>query len=314
MKYCIHCGKELQDGTKFCVGCGAPVADPAEGVNPQTVGMNGNQPLPGNQIPEKKKSKSKVWMIVLLVIVLLVVAIGGGICLAFFMAESEKNAGKESRLESVEKEDSEEDTENTSVEEETTEASTDNTDATEEVATKETEVLEEAESSRERADAIFKEVAGDYYFSSGAGGWGTGIAIDEKGYFEGDYHDSNMGESGDGYDATVYISNFNGRFGNVKKIDDYTYSAELLYLDYEEVPADEWIESVEGSNVRYIAAGAYGLDGAKEVMFYLPGKPVDELSEEYISWVFWSLEEGEETLPFYGLYNVDEQLGFSGER
>ena len=38
-----------------------------------------------------------------------------------------------------------------------------------------------------------------YYFSSGAGGWGEEFVIERDGYFKGSFHDSDMGDTGEGY-------------------------------------------------------------------------------------------------------------------
>ena len=50
------------------------------------------------------------------------------------------------------------------------------------------------------------------------------------------------------------------------------------------------------------------------MLIYLPGAPLDELPMEYLSWVgyFDLTMTTDTTLPFYGLYNEDDQSGFSG--
>ena len=51
---------------------------------------------------------------------------------------------------------------------------------------------------------VFGLFAGDYAFASGVGGWGTTMTINPDGTFVGQFYDSTMGESGDGYDSTLY--------------------------------------------------------------------------------------------------------------
>lgn len=55
------------------------------------------------------------------------------------------------------------------------------------------------------------------------------------------------------------------------------------------------------------------MDDAKQFYNYLPGKPIDELSEEFLGWVHLS-DTSLITLPsdFYGLYNQNGKEGFSG--
>ena len=147
-----------------------------------------------------------------------------------------------------------------------------------------------------------------FYFSSGAGGWGTELKLNPDGSFTGCYHDSDMGDTGDGYpNGTVYICNFSGKFENIKKIDEYSYQMTLTNLTIEETP-DEWIE--EG--IKYIASGPYGIEGGTNFIFYMPNTPISSLSEEFLSW--WpgryDLSEPKDTLTGYGILNVETQEGF----
>ena len=53
----------------------------------------------------------------------------------------------------------------------------------------------------------------NFLFCSGAGGWSTGLKLNADGTFSGEYHDSNMGETGDGYpNGTMYECTFSGKF------------------------------------------------------------------------------------------------------
>lgn len=149
-----------------------------------------------------------------------------------------------------------------------------------------------------------------FYFSSGAGGWWTELRIHEDGTFEGYFHDSDMGDTGDGYpDGTVYVCDFSGQFGEPEKINEYTYSARIENIELAKEP--DTLEIIDG--IRYINSEPYGLDGAESVLFYLEGAPLAELPEGYRSWVhYYDLDSPEETeLPFIGLYNEAEESGFS---
>jgi RNA polymerase sigma factor (sigma-70 family) len=149
-----------------------------------------------------------------------------------------------------------------------------------------------------------------FSFSSGAGAWSTGVVIYPDGTFEGSYHDSDMGDSGDGYKSTVYYCSFSGKFTNIKKVDDYTYSMELESITTAD---EEGIETIE-DEVRYVASYPYGMDAGKEFLLYCPGATISELPEDFINWVsmVWSYGNNEppKTLQFYGLYNVEKGYGF----
>lgn len=147
-------------------------------------------------------------------------------------------------------------------------------------------------------------------FLSGAGGWGTSISLHNDGSFTGEYHDSEMGDMGENYpDGTVYICEFKGKFKDIEKIDDNSYSLVLEKIDTEVETGKEWIKD----NIRYIAAEPYGITGGEEFIFYTPEMPIDNLSEEFLSW--WpgrllSSKESQEKLLVYGLYNKNDGSGF----
>ena len=163
------------------------------------------------------------------------------------------------------------------------------------------------------AETLFASLADQFSFSSGAGGWSTELMINDDGSFTGAYHDSDMGDIGDDYPGgTIYISSFSGRFGDVEKVNDTTYSMHLKEIRLENEVGDEWIED----DVRYVASEPYGLDNADEIMVYLEGTPTADLPEEFLSWIAMPRAWGEdipEVLPCQGLYNVAGQEGFSGE-
>ncbi len=166
------------------------------------------------------------------------------------------------------------------------------------------------------APDLFSQMPSNYFFSSGAGAWGTYLTVYPDGSFEGEYSDSDMGDSGDGYDATHYSSVFTGRFINPVKINDMVYAFELESISYEKPVDTEEIVSWDGgeTNVREIYTDAYGLAGGKTFYLYVPGIRVSKLPEECINWTYGvgGLSEDKKTLEAYGLYNTDEQLGFFG--
>jgi len=183
-------------------------------------------------------------------------------------------------------------------------------EATEEPAKEAEEVAEEL--AEETANGIsyadFKYKS--FYFSSGAGGWDTSLVIDEDGNFNGTYHDSDMGCTGDGYEyGTMYWCEFTGKLGTIEKINDFTYSAKIESLNYANTVGTEEIID----QVLYVYSEAYGLSGTDHLLIYTPDAPVAELSEDYMSWVNMARWENpdDEKLGFFGLFNESEGNGFS---
>ena len=184
--------------------------------------------------------------------------------------------------------------------------------------TKNTVDTEEKEDTKDTADTEEKEDAafsyGDlenvlFVFSSGAGGWCTTLDVEADGSFSGAYHDSDMGDAGEGYpNGTFYYSVFSGKFAQLEQINDYTYATTVDEIQVKnEVGTEEIIDGV-----KYIYSEPYGLEDAGEILFYTKGAPVSELPEGYLSWVQYNYDLGE-TLPFYGLYNQQTESGFAGE-
>ena len=150
-----------------------------------------------------------------------------------------------------------------------------------------------------------------FYFASGVGGWGTSLFLQQDGSFYGSFHDSDMGDSGDGYpNGTRYVCVFSGSFSEPSKVNEYTYIFRIDQIAYENEPGI--VEYADG--VRLIYSEPYGLDNAEDFLLYLPGAPLSALPEEFLGWVRYNdLSDTEDTiLPMYGLYNENAEEGFSG--
>ncbi|MBQ1935524.1 MAG: hypothetical protein II351_01570 [Clostridia bacterium] len=148
-----------------------------------------------------------------------------------------------------------------------------------------------------------------FSFTSGAGAWSTELFLYPDGTFTGSFHDSNMGEIGDGYPhGTVYTSDFEGRFIITEKQDKNTYALSLAELTNKYEPKkDWWIED----QILYRASEPYGLEDGETFFLYTPKKATAELSEMFLSW--WPLrfeKEQPEALGCYGIENVEGGSGF----
>ena len=189
-----------------------------------------------------------------------------------------------------------------------------NLSETETVATEST-VLEN-EYSTEESTAIESETAQNndltfedlsqlgFSFMSGAGGWSEEFNIERDGYFTGQYHDSEMGIRGEGYDSgSVYFSSYSGHFTDLIKINDYTYQMKLADITY-----DYPVDTAEiKDDIRYIYTESYCLGGTDTFNIYLKGTPVSELSEEVYSWLHM-INENESKLTFVAI--ADEANGY----
>ena len=151
-----------------------------------------------------------------------------------------------------------------------------------------------------------------YEFSSGAGGWSTDFTIEEDGSFRGNYHDSELGDTGEGYEnGTVICADFEGHFSELSKVSDYVYEMKLLDITYGKEGGTE--EIADGVRYSYVD-DAYGLTGTERFLVYIPGAAVSDLDEEVYTWVMWSVE-GSDTLTMPIIVNEDQKEGiYSYER
>lgn len=148
-------------------------------------------------------------------------------------------------------------------------------------------------------------------FASGASSAGTMLMLHQDGSFEGKHFDHENAASKEHPNGIEYICNFNGKFENIKQINEYAYSMVLGELATEKEEGEEWVED----GILYIASKPWGLEGGKEFLLYAPETPLDELSEDFLLWWmgWWSYaqdEENPQALPCYGLLNVETEQGF----
>ena len=171
---------------------------------------------------------------------------------------------------------------------------------------------EETPSASELSAGLFAQLDGrDFNFASGAGGWWTTLTFGPNGTFTGNFHDSNMGETGDGYpNGTVYVCDFSGSFSDAEKVDDLTWTIRLKNVSLSQVPGET--EITDG--VRYIYAEPYGLDDGDLFYLYLPGHATAGLPPQFMEWICtpnaWWGDSIPSALPFWGMYNVGGGMGF----
>lgn len=164
--------------------------------------------------------------------------------------------------------------------------------------------------AEDEKNPIFDVLPLEFVFSSGAGAWQSIITLNSDGSFKGTYSDAEMGSNGEDYpNGTVYTCEFSGKFEEIKQVNDYTYTMTLTEVTTEKKEGEEWIED----QIRYIAAGPYGLENGKEFLLYTPETPIKELSEEFLNWWpkrYLQEEQALEKLSCYGIYNKETESGF----
>ena len=158
--------------------------------------------------------------------------------------------------------------------------------------------------------SIWEEVPEYFVFSSGVGAWATELQMEDDGSFTGVYHDSEMGDTGDGYpNGTVYFCNFSGKFTEPLRFDKCMYEMDLDELETEGTEGESYIES----GVRYVYSEPYGISGGTQFTLYTPGQPYDMVSEDFAWWVrSVSGSQDTDSLTCYAICNAATQDGFVG--
>lgn len=179
------------------------------------------------------------------------------------------------------------------------------TETTETIITtsEETSIVEEPKNSTVPLPAVL-----NFIFTSGAGGWWTEVELLEDGSFHGEYIDGELGDTGEGYpNGSAYICVFEGKFKNFEKVNNYTYSMSVDYINTLHSIGSTWIED----DIRYIATEPYGFDGGTEFLLYTPKTPVSGLPEDFLMWIYRNADVSD-TLNCYAIRNLANEQGFAG--
>ncbi len=159
-------------------------------------------------------------------------------------------------------------------------------------------------------EVIFKKLTKLFIFTSGAGGWYTGMSISKDGSVKGTYTDMNRGITGSNYpNGQMYISKFTGKFRNLVKVNDYEYKMTLTDLDYPKVGETKIVNGVKIDTTE-----PYGIANAKspgkEFILYLPGRPVKDLPQEVGGWIYDFKNRMPEKLTRAVIFNKDKGWAF----
>nr|WP_300830677.1 M56 family metallopeptidase [uncultured Acetatifactor sp.] len=149
----------------------------------------------------------------------------------------------------------------------------------------------------------------EFIMASGASSSYTRLSLHPDGSFEG-FHSDNENMAAEEYpQGTRYYCEFTGRFDEITKIDEYSFSMRLAELNYGTERDKVWIQD----EVRYIGSEAFGVERGEDFRFYLPGAPLGDLDEAFTEWSpdYYLWRDGAiDRLSSYGLYNVEGGYGF----
>ena len=152
----------------------------------------------------------------------------------------------------------------------------------------------------------------EWSFMSGAGAWSTDMRILEDGSFWGEYHDSEMGETGEEYpEGTIYCCSFYGAMSFAGQADEYSWNCVIDSLTVNEEVGQETV----GEGIRFVYTQPYGISAGDTMRLYRPGTPVSALPEDMYIWAHVYTDNGvAEELEDWFLCSEKNESGFVGYR
>ena len=164
----------------------------------------------------------------------------------------------------------------------------------------------------EEEETVFEQMSRmEWSFLSGVGGWSTDLHVAADGSFTGEFHDGELGETGENYpNGTIYGCLFEGRFSYAGEAENNAVKIRVDALSLTEGQAPEAIED----GVRYVTVDeVYGLTEGDEMLLYAPGTPVSIFSEELLFWAHvMDREDPPAELDNWFLCSEKNETGFVG--
>ena len=147
--------------------------------------------------------------------------------------------------------------------------------------------------------------------STSSGTWSTRVTILPDGTFTGVYTDTNTEATGTDYPkGTAHTCSFSGRFTHIKQRDEYTFTMSVSDISTEHTTGEKWVKD----GTLYIGADPYGFETGSEFELYLPGKPAENLSWNFLNWcVDYAMNGYPTTLDRVALCNTTAAYGFFSE-
>lgn len=146
-------------------------------------------------------------------------------------------------------------------------------------------------------------------FSSGAGGWSTDLQTAGDGSFNGTFHDSEMGEADEAYpNGTVYVCSFSGRLSVQEQLGETSWRVHIDSLETEKEAGEAWFED----DMRFVTTDPYGIREGDDFVLYVPGTPVEALTEEMRMWAHLLGDETPDVLADWFMYSETNDSGFVG--
>lgn len=133
---------------------------------------------------------------------------------------------------------------------------------------------------------FWRQVKGKYIFSAGAGAWSTIMTVNADGSFSADYHDSDLGVTGDGYpNGSRSIASGTGKFNYSKRNDDGSFSMTCDQKAFHQNGTVGDVTIKDGVRIETVD-GIYGLTPCGTFTVYPAGYATSALSDDVKGWMY----------------------------
>ena len=153
-----------------------------------------------------------------------------------------------------------------------------------------------------RTGTEFSAYAGSYYFQVGVGNRYVKIDLNSDGTFTGAYSDTNLGESGSGYNFTTYYNEFSGSFDGPHSTGTYEYGTYVKNFKLKYKVGSSAIKTDEyGQKIRYVYSTPSGIAQRDYFRLFIQGTPTSALPDDFTNYVMYLSDN---YLPYHAFYNV----------
>lgn len=140
---------------------------------------------------------------------------------------------------------------------------------------------------------------------SGNGAWHSTLMLNPDGTFSGEYSDWNSS-------GRSVLCEFSGKFENIKKNNEYSYSLTLKSFKSKYKDGEEFIKD----GIEYVTVDSLeDMTVGNHFLLYVPNTPIEQLDEGVlIDWPYRYEEPKENTLTCYTLHNPDSNRSYFSQQ
>lgn len=167
--------------------------------------------------------------------------------------------------------------------------------------------------AEETQPSLFEQIAGDYTFTPGIGGWDISLSLASDGSFTAENYNQVAYKPDGSGGFEVQICEYTGQLSNPQEVAEGVYSASVKRSACDTSKGEQYEEN---GNSYTVSDDSSDLRDGDTLKIYAPGTPIADVAPKYKEWASIALawpgasSEAPSAMPFVGLYSQTNQLGF----